>query len=77
MNPNTNTNTLPAKPKNPYRIKLSEVAEDNGFENSMELLEAFGYDSVMPACCKEGCQVEPDGRCPHNCPSILLAAGMI
>jgi hypothetical protein len=31
----------------------------------------------VPACCTEGCEVEPDGRCEHGCPSILLAAGII
>jgi hypothetical protein len=30
-----------------------------------------------PALCDEGCAVEPDGTCPHGCPSILRAAGMI
>ena len=65
------------KPKNPFRIKLSEVCENEGFESREELLEAFGNDSVMPACCSEGCRVEPDGRCEHGCPSIFLAMGVI
>jgi hypothetical protein len=30
-----------------------------------------------PALCDEGCEVEPDGTCPHGCPSILRAAGII
>jgi hypothetical protein len=30
-----------------------------------------------PALCDEGCEVEPDGVCPHGRPSILRAAGMI
>ncbi len=65
------------KPKNPFRIKLAEVAENEDLDSVDELLEQFGHDSVMPACCKEGCQVEPDGRCEHGCPSILLAMSII
>lgn len=65
------------KPKNPYRIKLAEVAANEGLDSVDELLETFGDESVMPACCQEGCQVEPDGRCEHGCPSILLAMGVI
>lgn len=65
------------KTKNPHRVPLSIVAADNGYDSTAELLEGMGQDSVMPACCDEECQVEPDGRCEHGCPSILLAAGMI
>ena len=25
----------------------------------------------------DGCRVEPDGRCPHGCPSWLLVLGYI
>ncbi len=62
---------------NPFRIKASQVARDMGFENTMEMLEEYGHESVMPACCKEGCEVEPDGTCEHDCPSVLLAMGLI
>lgn len=34
-------------------------------------------DSVVPALCKCGCEVKPDGVCEHNCPSILLRMGVI
>jgi hypothetical protein len=52
------------------------VAENEGMTTE-ELLDTYGGDSVVPACCDEGCQVEPDGRCEHDCPSILLALGVI
>ena len=42
-----------------------------------EALDEYGLDSVMPALCDEGCEVEPDGYCPHGAPSLLLAAGLI
>ena len=34
-------------------------------------------DSVIPACCADGCEVEPDGHFEHGHPSILLAMVMI
>jgi hypothetical protein len=66
-----------AKVKNPYRISLNQYCEDNGIEDRLNLIEDLVSDSICPALCKEGCEVEPDGRCEHNCPSILLACGLI
>lgn len=37
------------KQKNPFRIKVREVAENEGM-NVSELLETYAMDSVMPAC---------------------------
>lgn len=65
-----------AKARNPYRITAREVAEREGLE-LMELLEGATFDGVCPACCTEGCEVEPDGRCEHGCPSVMLAVGLI
>lgn len=64
--------------KNPYRIPAREVLEDWGVDPSDEgaLMEFLGGGSV-PACCREGCEVEPDGVCPHGCPSVLLSCGLI
>lgn len=70
-------NTSTPKQTNPYRLKVSELAYDLGYESTSEFLEAECQDSVVPACCKEGCEVEPDGRCEHGCPSPLLALGLI
>jgi hypothetical protein len=66
-----------SKPRNPYRVSLRDRAAEEGFENVLEYLETVGYDSVVPALCTEWCDVELDGRCPHGCPSPLLAAGLI
>jgi hypothetical protein len=63
--------------KNEYRQSLAKTAKDNGYNSVMKFLEEACSDSVVPACCKEGCSVEPDGTCEHGCPSPLLAAGMI
>jgi len=34
-------------------------------------------DENSPALCEQGCEVEPDGKCCHGCPSILRVAGLI
>ena len=38
-------------------------------------LEAIFFDSIVPACCKYECEVEPDGHCKHGNPSVLLDLG--
>jgi hypothetical protein len=66
--------------KNPHRISVADWRKSEELESEDAYLEAIkGYvmDSVCPAMCDEGCEVEPDGKCPHGCPSILLAIGMI
>jgi hypothetical protein len=63
--------------KNPHRIPVRQVAQDAGYPDLHDALNHWCIDSVVPACCDEGCEVEPDGRCEHNCPSALLAVGLI
>jgi len=58
------------------RMRISEVAKREGMTVD-QLLESAVLDSVAFACCSEGCEVEPDGRCEHGHPSVLLAAGII
>lgn len=67
----------PKKAVNPHRISVRLLAENAGFDDISEFLEECCNDSVVPACCNEGCEVEPDGHCEHGCPSPLLAMGMI
>ena len=69
MNPNP-------KPKNPFRVTVKALALEQGLSVE-DFLEECCNDSVVPACCTEGCEVEPDGRCEHGCPSPLIALGMI
>jgi hypothetical protein len=62
------------------RIKVKQWKIDNGITSEEEFqaaLEEAVLDSVCPAMCSEGCEVEPDGTCEHGCPSLLLALGMI
>ena len=73
-------NSVPAKPKNEFRITAQKFFIDNDMETEgarYEFLENIIADGIVPALCKEGCEVEPDGRCEHSCPSILIALGMI
>ena len=64
--------------KNPHRLSVKETLANEGFETFGEFAASpMATDSVVPACCDEGCQVEPDGRCEHGCPSVLLALGVI
>lgn len=65
------------------RISLKQFCEDMGLEPTKQALydyieeENIHIDSVVPAVCSEGCEVEPDGHCPHDAPSLLLKLGMI
>jgi hypothetical protein len=72
---------MKTKSHNPYRISATEALENEGFSDTPESLEAFArnalFDATSPACCSEGCIVEPDGTCSHGCPSILIALGLI
>jgi len=34
-------------------------------------------DSIVDACCSQGCVCEPDGHCIHGHPSVLLYHGLI
>ena len=62
---------------NPYRVRLRDRAEDEGFDTIAAYLEECCADSVVRALCTEGCDVEPDELCPHGCPSPLIAGGLI
>jgi hypothetical protein len=54
------------------RISVKEALEASG-----QTLEELVFESVVPACCSDGCEVEPDGTCEHGHPSVLLAMGVI
>jgi hypothetical protein len=61
---------------NPFRISARQLASEIGVD-LMELLEESTFEGIAPACCTEGCEVEPDGHCEHGCPSVMLAVGLI
>lgn len=53
--------------------KLGEAEKEVIFDRLTEI----SMDGIAPALCEDGCEVEPDGRCPHGCPSVLIATGVI
>ena len=63
-----------------HRISIKQLKEDIGIETQEEWhiqLEEWMNDSMAPALCSEGCEVEPDGTCEHGFPSIFIAIGVI
>ena len=44
--------------------------EPEGLDDDTLMLLAL--DSIIPAVCIHGCEVEPDGACPHGMPSLLI-----
>jgi len=55
----------------------NEITVTKALENEgMELMELV-FSSVVPACCSDGCQVEPDGHCEHGFESVLLKEALI
>lgn len=63
--------------QNSHRITLNDLLkqEARSFEEMAEAV-LFGDENAL-ALCDEQCEVEPDGTCPHGCPSFLRAAGTI
>ena len=60
------------------QITLKEWLAQNSYASADEALAEYSeLDDIYPALCSEGCQVEPDGHCPHGAPSLLLALGLI
>ena len=62
---------------NEFLLSLEKTAEADGYEDEFEMIHDYVYESMCPACCKEGCEVEQDGHCEHGCPSIMIEMGMI
>lgn len=66
--------------RSPHRITIQQWRSDEGLLDEAAYdarLSEIAFDSVAPAMCDEGCEVEPDGCCEHGCPSIWLALGVI
>lgn len=58
------------------KITLTELCEQEGLSED-EMIEQFGNDDVVPACCDQGCYVEPDGTCEHGGKSFILEMKLI
>lgn len=62
------------------KISLTDFRAEHGITNGTDMMDAlneWSMDSVVPALCSEGCEVEPDGTCEHGCESILIRMGVI
>jgi len=65
-----------ARPPNPFRISARQVLAEAGYASIADAGTLL-MDSVVPACCSDGCQVEPDGECAHGCPAVTHALGLV
>ena len=62
------------------RISVKKYRKDEGYESEeawTEHVNNLVMDSVCPALCEDGCEVEPEGECQHGHPSLLIAMGLI
>lgn len=55
------------------KITVDEALANAGHAHILEVAD----DATVPACCSEGCMVEPDGTCPHGHDSVLIEEGLI
>lgn len=60
-----------------YGVQIDSNTRLMECDEVVNLLIEWSTDGVVPACCDEGCEVEPDGQCEHDCPSVLLKLGFI
>jgi hypothetical protein len=58
------------------RISIEQLEKQTGMSCDDLMAEAT-FDGICYALCSYGCETEPDGRCSHGNPSILLAMGVI
>lgn len=60
------------------KISIEETLEIHGLDPDIKKLHILlAFESIVPACCDEGCEVEPDGTCEHGNPSILIELGIM
>jgi len=63
------------------RMTIDEFMQQEGMESFEDLYDSitniWSPNAVYPALCTEGCEVEPDGTCPHGNPSIALELGLL
>ena len=58
-------------------VSLKMIAHKEGYDSIEDMILEIGFDSVVPSCCSEGCQCEPDGKCEHSNKSVLIEYGII
>jgi len=55
-----------------YKSYFQPIGLSSYMDNPSLLL-----DSIVDACCSQGCVTEPDGHCEHGHPSVILYNGLI
>lgn len=68
---------MQTKQKNPFRISVDKALANAGHDLESFIESGAALDSIVPACCSDGCEVEPDGCCEHGCPAVTIALGVI
>jgi hypothetical protein len=56
---------------------MEKISIEEALEASGQTLEDLVFESIVPACCSEGCEVETDGYCEHGHPSVFLELGVL
>jgi len=57
-------------------LTVDEVLENEGYERVDQIALEFEQEmrTGVPSLCELGCNVKPDGTCPHGAPSVIAAA---
>jgi hypothetical protein len=50
-----------------------KITNLEALKNSDLILDDLFLESIVPACCSDGCMVEPDGMCEHGFESVLTS----
>jgi len=58
-------------------LSAKETMNRRGFDTIEKVQKQALRRGSIPACCTCGSYVEPDGKCPHGHPSILLKKKLI
>lgn len=60
-----------------HELTIAELEGMEGMSAEDIMEEVILGDRHCPAVCSEGCEVEPDGFCPHGFPSLALRMGFM
>jgi len=72
--------SMPNLPPGTTRLTVAQWRQRYKVTDQDEFMDMLGEmvnEGMAEALCTEGCEVEPDGTCPHGNPSILLAYGIL
>jgi hypothetical protein len=63
--------------RNHYGLSVEQFLKLDGRALDEILAAVVCGIEPTPALCTQLCEVEPDGTCPHGCPSLLRGAGLL